>query len=157
MKKSIISLGILSAIIISTTAAMAYSTVYTDEIGRHHFLGKDPGSKAAQSQYADLNNSKTKEFNSVNFKDQELNKEYTPSDKFKKSLFNKNEETNANTDNTKPIAEKSAPAKYDYKDKTPFSFDRTRYDRSGVNDSKTIYTDDIGRTHFFTKDAKTTY
>ena len=40
-KKLIISLGLVAAISASTVAAMAETTIYTDAIGRMHFLGRD--------------------------------------------------------------------------------------------------------------------
>ena len=40
-KKLIISLSLVTAISVSTIAAMADTTIYTDGIGRLHFLGRD--------------------------------------------------------------------------------------------------------------------
>ena len=40
-KKLIISLGLVAAISASTVAAMAETTIYTDALGRMHFLGRD--------------------------------------------------------------------------------------------------------------------
>ena len=48
VKKSLISLGVVLAVCASTACAMANSTVYTDDLGRMHFLGKDPGAKTLQ-------------------------------------------------------------------------------------------------------------
>ena len=163
MKKSFITLGIIFAVIVSTTAAaMAYSTVYTDEIGRHHFLGKDPGAKSTQAvnQYTNVNNSKTKEFNDVNIKTPELNDNNSSSEKVKKhSLFNKKTEEAKNETKVNNVSTTTVPEKYTFgsKEKPSYSSDKYHYDQRGVNDTKTIYTDDIGRMHFFTKDAKTTY
>ena len=45
MKKIMISLCLIIA---SATVAIANSTIYTDDIGRLHFLGKDPGGSSIQ-------------------------------------------------------------------------------------------------------------
>lgn len=50
VRKSLISLGLFLAICASVTCAMANSTVYTDDLGRLHFLGKDPGGKTLQQE-----------------------------------------------------------------------------------------------------------
>ena len=44
-KKILISLGLIAMIGLTTVQAMANSTIYTDELGRMHFLGKDPEAK----------------------------------------------------------------------------------------------------------------
>lgn len=49
-KQHLISLGLVIAL--SATAAMAETTIYTDGIGRMHFLGKDPGSNSQQYNYS---------------------------------------------------------------------------------------------------------
>ena len=36
------------AVVGLTAQAFAHSTIYTDELGRMHFLGKDPGAKTLQ-------------------------------------------------------------------------------------------------------------
>lgn len=46
-KKILISLGLM-AVVGLTAQAFAHSTIYTDELGRMHFLGKDPGAKTLQ-------------------------------------------------------------------------------------------------------------
>ena len=52
-KKLIISLGLVVAITASTVAAMAESTIYTDGIGRLHFLGRDAANnKTTGSNYS---------------------------------------------------------------------------------------------------------
>ena len=55
VRKSLISLGLLMAIAASVTCAMADSTIYTDDLGRMHFLGKDLGGKTLQ-QMPNYNN-----------------------------------------------------------------------------------------------------
>lgn len=55
MRKSIISLGLLLTMSASVSCALAHSTIYTDDIGRMHFLGKDSGGQSLQ-QVSDFNN-----------------------------------------------------------------------------------------------------
>ena len=60
MKKTFIALALL---ICTASVANAHSTIYTDDLGRLHFLGKDPGSKAAQQSqnFANYNDSMQKD------------------------------------------------------------------------------------------------
>ncbi len=51
-KKLLLSLSLIMTLSISTISAMAETTIYTDEIGRMHFLGKDPGTANTQYNYA---------------------------------------------------------------------------------------------------------
>lgn len=55
MRKSIISFGLLLAMSASVSCALAHSTIYTDDLGRMHFLGKDSGGQSLQ-QVSDFNN-----------------------------------------------------------------------------------------------------
>ena len=55
MRKSIISLGLLLAMSASVSCVLAHSTIYTDDLGRMHFLGKDSGGQSLQ-QVSDFNN-----------------------------------------------------------------------------------------------------
>lgn len=56
MKKTFMALALL---ICTMSVASAHSTIYTDDLGRLHFLGKDPGSKANQQSqnFANYNDS----------------------------------------------------------------------------------------------------
>ena len=49
-KTLIITLGLISAMSVGTISAMAESTIYTDGIGRMHFLGRDASSNV-KNQY----------------------------------------------------------------------------------------------------------
>lgn len=51
-KKLIISLGLVAAMTLSTAVSMADSNIYTDGIGRMHFLGKDPASNTVRQNYS---------------------------------------------------------------------------------------------------------
>ena len=57
---SLILLGITS------TQVFANSTIYTDDLGRMHFLGKDPGAKTLQ-KIEDYSNPKQKEFTNTTY------------------------------------------------------------------------------------------
>ncbi len=51
-KKFLITLGLMTAFSVSTIAVMAESTIYTDGLGRMHFLGRDAASNTgAQYNY----------------------------------------------------------------------------------------------------------
>lgn len=141
-----IAICLTLAMMLSATTVFAYSTVYTDEIGRHHFLGKDPGSASAQAaaKYENYNNNVQKDVTDVIYKDESVNK-------FNNSL----NETKVNTTTSTEDALKG----YFNHSKKPVSTSEFKmpFTSSGVNDSKTIYTDDIGRMHFFTKDSRVEY
>ena len=66
-KKMLISLGLIA---VMGLAAQVYanSTIYTDELGRLHFLGKDPGAKTLQ-KIEDYNNPQQQDLTNVMFKD----------------------------------------------------------------------------------------
>lgn len=75
-KKMLISLGIM-AIVGLMAQAFAHSTIYTDDLGRMHFLGKDPGAKTLQ-KVEDYDNPLQKDVtNVVNSADQATIKEET--------------------------------------------------------------------------------
>ena len=65
--KILISLGI-AALMSITTQVYANSTIYTDDLGRLHFLGKDPGAKTLQ-KIEDYDNPAQKDLTNVMFKD----------------------------------------------------------------------------------------
>lgn len=76
-KKTILSLSLVAAIAFSTAISMAETTIYTDGIGRLHFLGKDPGSNTSTQNYSNsaeqdltrrLYENSTGEINNVDFK-----------------------------------------------------------------------------------------
>ncbi len=76
-KKTIITLSLMTAFIASTAISLAETTIYTDGIGRMHFLGKDPASNTARQNYANpeqqdltrkLYENSTGEVNNVDYK-----------------------------------------------------------------------------------------
>lgn len=62
-KKVLISLGLM-AVVGLTAQAFAHSTIYTDDLGRMHFLGKDPGAKTLQ-KIEDYDNPAQKDITNV--------------------------------------------------------------------------------------------
>lgn len=65
-KKLLISLSVVAML---SSTAMANSTIYVDEIGRLHFLGKDPGSAAARStQLENFDNPMQKDLTNIQYK-----------------------------------------------------------------------------------------
>ena len=51
MNKQLLTLGFVAALAFSTAVSMAENTIYTDGIGRLHFLGKDPASNSVRANY----------------------------------------------------------------------------------------------------------
>lgn len=152
-KKLFISLGFLAVFSASTICAMAHSTIYVDEIGRLHFLGKDPGSKANYTQQmGNFNNPEQKDLTNIIYKN-EQNQEQAV-----KNIENTVDETKKQAEETKVNS-----VEHTNKSKGSFTFSKGSMDASnpytygntnierGVNNSKTIYTDDLGRKHFFNK------
>ena len=150
MKKYFIALALL----FSTSMAFAevQSPIYTDDIGRSHFLGKGGYSTVRQTR---MDAAGASAVNDIMFSTQKKQEE----------VVNKTEETvknsveQAETDITKVIKEKQEEQKASFK--STYSSEQRKMDASapygygmtnipaGVNDSKTMYRDDLGRIHFF--------
>lgn len=137
-----------SAVLANTTIQQIQSPIYTDDIGRSHFLGKGGYSSV---RHIDMGAAQADAINEVSRDMQRVEKET------KKTI----EQTE--TDITSVIKEKSN-IPVSSKTKATFSTDDRKMDPSasfgrgatylpsaGVNESKTIYTDDLGRLHFFGK------
>ncbi len=152
-KKYLILLA--AATIISTGVAMANTTIqqiqspiYTDDIGRSHFLGRGGYSSV---RHIDMGAAQADAINEVSKEMQKVQKEV-------KETVNEVE-----TDITKVIKEKEnvpvsskTRASFTAEDRkmdasASFGHGATYLPSSGVNESKTIYTDDLGRLHFFGK------
>ena len=65
-KKVLISLGLITLLGLTIAQASAKSTIYTDELGRMHFLGKDPETKTLQ-RLDDYGNPDTKEITNTTY------------------------------------------------------------------------------------------
>ncbi len=143
-------LGLIMLMAVSTCTAMAetaiyqtQSPIYTDDIGRSHFLGRGGYSSVRHidmgGAYADAVNEVANETKKPEVKEP------------------------VETDITNVIKERT-DVPVSSKTKATFSTDTRKMDpsasfgqgatylpTSGVNESKTIYTDDLGRLHFFGK------
>ena len=158
MKKVSLFLGIALSILVFSNIVFAevQSPIYTDDIGRSHFLGKGGYSTVRQINMQGMEanavndainyhtNKMTKEVESVE------NEVVRDMQEVKKSL---------DTDITNVIKERTtipvSTQKATYTSErrkmdasAPFGYGMTNID-SGVNESKTLYKDDIGRLHFF--------
>lgn len=151
-KKIFLSLLITSisapVIFANTAIQQIQSPIYVDDMGRSHFLGRGGYSSVRSMQMGDAYSSA---INEVTFD--------TP--KTEKKLESTN---NTNFDITNVIEEKTE-VPVTSKTKVSTSSEERRMDasasfgqgatnlspNSGVNNSKTIYTDDLGRLHFFGK------
>jgi hypothetical protein len=115
------------------------SPIYTDDLGRSHFLGKGGYSS---TRHIDMGNAYSEAINEVT---------------------SQTDKKNVDTDITSVIKEKNE-VPVSSKSKATFSSQNRTMDASasfgqgatylpdsGVNNSKTIYTDDLGRLHFFGK------
>lgn len=152
-KKYILLFGL--ALFVSTSIAMAESTIqqiqspiYTDDIGRSHFLGKGGYSSV---RHIDMGAAQADAINEVSRDMQRIEKE------------TKNTIQNTETDITNVIKERTN-VPVSSKTKASFTTEERKMDpsasfgkgatylpSSGVNESKTIYTDELGRLHFFGK------
>lgn len=71
-KKLLISICALFSAL--TIQAMANTTIYTDEIGRLHFLGKDPGGRTMQ-EIQNFDNPEQKDLTNIIYKNEQENAE----------------------------------------------------------------------------------
>lgn len=153
-RKYLLSLILGLAITVPTFAAEIQSPIYTDDIGRAHFLGRGGYSSVRQTQMGEAQ---------AGFVNDAVNK-YSNQ---KEAVAKKTETAKqAETDITKVIKERSEvpvarqKATFSSEKRTmdpsaPYGYGNT-YIPSGVNESKTLYTDELGRLHFFGKANKIT-
>lgn len=162
---------------IATVNAETFETqspIYTDGLGRMHFMGKGGYSSVRPMQmggtYSDVVNdavdkySKPQSEASKNVekmkKEAQEDFEFTKNEIKKEQSSVKEETKNVETDITKVIKENSQLQKPAFK--SSYTSTKEPLDASyhkgyntnipaRVNDSKTIYTDDLGRLHFFGK------
>jgi hypothetical protein len=143
----------------TTTIEQIQSPIYTDDIGRSHFLGKGGYSSVRHVDMGGAYNNVVNDAINTHTKKNEI--EY----KNIQETTNKIEETK-DIDITKVIKENneipissSAKATFSAEQSkmdasSPFGKGATFLPSSGVNESKTMYTDEIGRLHFFGKANK---
>ena len=159
MKKLCVSLILLSTVLVSVNIVSAeiQSPIYTDDIGRSHFLGRGGYSAMRQINMQGMEANAVND--AINYHTDKMNKEVNNVEtEFVKDI---NETTtNLETNITDVIKEKET-IPVSSKSKTTYTSEQRKMDasapfgmgmtniNSGVNESKTIYTDDIGRLHFF--------
>lgn len=150
----------LLALIIGSTTVMAevQSPIYTDDIGRSHFLGRGGYSSVRQLQMGEA------QAGFVNDAVDKYSNIKTETAKKAEDVKKEVEETEA--DITEVIKEKQevpvsrqkatfSSEKRQMDPSAPYGYGNT-YIPSGVNESKTLYTDELGRLHFFGKANKIT-
>ena len=131
-----------------TTIQQIQSPIYTDDIGRAHFLGKGGYSSV---RHIDMGAAQADAINEVQREMQNAEK------KAEEAVQNvETDITNVIKERTDvPVSSKNRASfsAEDRKMDPSASFGRgaTYLNTSGVNESKTIYKDDIGRLHFFGK------
>lgn len=157
-KKYLLALIVGFAITASSAFAEVQSPIYTDDIGRAHFLGRGGYSSVRQLQMGEAQ---------AGFVNDAVDKySNTKADINKKAETSKEELQQVETDITKVIKERQeipvsrqkatfTSEKRQMDPSAPYGYGNT-YIPSGVNESKTLYTDELGRLHFFGKANKIT-
>ena len=152
---------ILGAVVFFTTACASANTIYTDDIGRMHFMGKGGYSGVRQMQMGEM------QAGAVNDAVNKYSEVKTTVENKKNKEIQKAKEVvkEAETDITDVIKEKPVVPAAAHKStftyqkggmdaSAPYGFAGTNLPAAGVNESKTIYTDELGRLHFFGKANK---
>ena len=137
-----------SSVFAETTIQQIQSPIYTDDIGRAHFLGKGGYSSV---RHIDMGAAQADAINEVSRDLQKV------SDETKNTINTvENDITNVIKERKDiPVSNKTR-ASFTTEDRqmdpsATFGKGATYLPSSGVNKSKTMYTDDIGRLHFFGK------
>ena len=146
-KKYFVSLGIIATILLTTGISVAdvQSPIYTDDVGRSHFLGRGGYSTTRQVQMdatqADIVNQTVNELS----KNNETSVINNPTDKKITDVIKEKDVVPASSRSKMTIT----PEQRRMDASAPYGYGMTDIRPAGVNESKTIYTDDIGRLHFF--------
>ncbi len=165
-KKILLIFGLISTI---SCVYAAESTIYTDDIGRMHFMGKEAGysgmpAMRGQQAQTKMINETAKEFSKE--QQQEFSRQKEELSRQQKEVIQEQQNyTNKTQRNILDVIEESKGTTPKSQHKSVYTGEKEALDASnpygystniknGVNDAKTIYTDDIGRLHFFGKDSK---
>ena len=146
-KKYFISLGIIATFLLTTGISVAdvQSPIYTDDVGRSHFLGRGGYSTTRQVQMdatqADIVNQTVNELS----KNNETSVINNPTEKKITDVIREKDVVPASSRSKMTIT----PEQRRMDASAPYGYGMTDIRPAGVNESKTIYTDDIGRLHFF--------
>ena len=150
LKNYFLSLGIVMTLILSSNVSFAevQSPIYTDDIGRTHFLGRGGYSTVRQIQMdaaqADVVNQTV---NELSQQQEVLKNSVDSTEKRVTDVIKEKQEVPA-------AARSKATFSADGRQmdaSAPYGYGMTNIRPAGVNESKTIYTDDLGRLHFFGK------
>lgn len=172
MLKQSLVLGFLSLIIttgvaFADTVQQIQSPIYTDDIGRSHFLGKGGYSTVRHIQMGEANAAAVNEaVNNLSKKDTQTNVENSVNE-VKENLQKAEDKVQNAVDKTEinilDVIKEKQNVPVSTKAKASFTSEQQKMDTSapfgkgntnlssGVNESKTLYTDEIGRLHFFGK------
>ena len=152
-KKYIILLGLTifmstGLVIAESTIQQIQSPIYTDGIGRSHFLGKGGYSSV---RHIDMGAAQADAINEVSRDMQRVQNEVKETKKEVETDI-----TNVIKERTNVPVSSKTKASFTTEDRkmdpsASFGRGATYLPSSGVNESKTIYTDDLGRLHFFGK------
>ena len=148
-KTRFLSLGIIASFILSSSIALAdvQSPIYTDDIGRSHFLGRGGYSNIRHTQIEEAQtNIINKSANEISKSQQEIQNAVNKTEKDITDVIN--EKSVVPTASKNKITVTTEQRKLDAS--APFGQGMTNIP-AGVNKSKTMYTDDLGRLHFFGK------
>ena len=146
-KKYFVSLGIIATFLLTTGISVAdiQSPIYTDDVGRSHFLGRGGYSTTRQVQMdatqADIVNQTVNELS----KNNETSVINNPTEKKITDVIKEKDVVPASSRSKMTIT----PEQRRMDASAPYGYGMTDIWPAGVNESKTIYTDDIGRLHFF--------
>lgn len=146
-KKYFVSLGIIATFLLTTGISVAdvQSPIYTDDVGRSHFLGRGGYSTTRQVQMdatqADIVNQTVNELS----KNNETSVINNPTEKKITDVIKEKDVVPASSRSKMTIT----PEQRRMDASAPYGYGMTDIRPAGVNESKTIYTDDIGRLHFF--------
>lgn len=161
MNKCFMSL-ILALSISASVSVSANDIIYTDDIGRMHFMGR--------GGYSGVRNLQMGEMQSNAINDAAINIQKTQKEveqNLSEAEQNYKNEINAKRErNITDVIKDNSNVPVSSKGKANFTSEQRKMDASspygmgntnipnatkGVNDAKTIYTDDLGRLHFFGK------
>lgn len=152
-KKSLVILTMVlfvtaSSAMAETTIQQIQSPIYTDDIGRSHFLGRGGYSTVRNLQMGEAYSSAVNEVaNNTKKIEKDTKKTINEVETDITTVIKENEDV--------PVSSRTK-ATFSTQNRTmdpsaSFGQGATYIPSAGVNESKTIYTDDLGRLHFFGK------
>ena len=138
----------VSSVLAETTIQQIQSPIYTDDMGRSHFLGRGGYSSVRHTQMNQVQ---------ADFVNDAVNNYSNKKEEIKEAVDTVDTDiTNVIKERTDVPVSSKTKASFTVQDRqmdpsASFGQGATYLPSSGVNESKTIYTDDLGRLHFFGK------